>query len=537
MDRPTAPITKTSKRASGAALAIGTTMAALVVVSSGASAQTLGRVDFPNSGSAAAQQPFITGVLYLHSFEYEEAARAFEAAERLDPDFALAYWGEAMTWTHPVWNQQDTARGRAALAKLAPTAEARAAKAATARERGFLQAVEILYGPGPKPARDTLYSRAMARLAAEYPGDLEARSFYALSLLGLSQGVRNVPTYMRAGAIAEEVLRENPDHPGAAHYVIHAFDDPVHAPLGLHAARMYSGIAPDAPHAQHMTTHIFLALGMWDEVISQNAIAVSRDEAAPTPGHYSAWWLYGLLEAGRLDEARRLLDTVHAHMPARASAAAHLFSMRAHYLVNSQRWNDEVRGWQIPATAGPVPRAMDAFALAYAALMRGDRGTASRGLDAMVKLAPPPKENDDYGGTAVIPGILATELRAAIAAAEGRREQAIRLLHAVGKIEDGLPAEFGPPDIVKPSHELLGEMLLGAGRPAEAEHEFQRALQLAPKRSLSLVGLVRAATAAGHDTVAADACDALRASWHAADPGVAAAAKLGCLVSIPLETR
>ncbi len=142
------------------------------------------------------------------------------------------------------------AKARDALTRLAPTAAARRAKAGTAREQMLMDAIEQLYGAGSKPKRDTLYARVMERLAAAYPDDDEAQSFYALALLGLNQGVRDTPTYMRAGAIAQEVLRRNPDHPGGAHYTIHAFDDPIHAPLGLRAARLYSKIAPNAPHAR-----------------------------------------------------------------------------------------------------------------------------------------------------------------------------------------------------------------------------------------------------------------------------------------------
>src|SRR6059058_1452540 len=257
--------------------------AALACFLAGASlsAQTpgLGTITFPTSGPPAAQSAFIRGVLLLHSFEYQDAARAFREAQRIDPRFALAYWAEAMTYTHPLWNEQDANAARAALQRLGPTPQARRAKAPTPRERAYLNAVEILYGDGPKARRDTAYSRAMERLVARFPADREAQVLYAASLLGLSQGVRNVPTYMRAAAIVGRVFRDNPDHPGAAHLLIHCYDDPIHAPLGLAAARAYSKIAPDAAHAQHMTTHIFLALGMWDEVVSQNELASGSDPA------------------------------------------------------------------------------------------------------------------------------------------------------------------------------------------------------------------------------------------------------------------
>ncbi|MEJ2320678.1 MAG: hypothetical protein P8Y21_15245, partial [Gemmatimonadales bacterium] len=176
----------------------------------------LGSLYFPTSGNVEAQDDFLRGVLLMHSFEYDRAADAFRKAQEIDPGFAMAYWGEAMTHTHPVWNQKDAAAAREVLQRLAPTAEARLAKAPTDREKGYLAAVEVLYGEGDKPALDTLYAAEMERLAAAYPNDLEAQVFYALALLGLSQGDRDVPTYMEAGAIALAAFGENPDHPGAA---------------------------------------------------------------------------------------------------------------------------------------------------------------------------------------------------------------------------------------------------------------------------------------------------------------------------------
>jgi len=317
------------------------------------SSARLGTISFPTSGARAAQKPFIRGVLLLHSFEYEDAAAAFREAERLDPGFALAYWGEAMTWTHPIWDQQNVDSARAVLARLAPTPEQRRAKAPTPRERGYLEAVEILYGDGGKPRRDTLYSAAMRRLTDAYPRDLEAKAFYALSLMGLSQGIRNVPTYMRAGALAEDVFLANPDHPGAAHYIIHAFDDAVHAPLGLRAARAYGRIAPGAAHAQHMTSHIFVSMGMWDETVEANVFALGKDTAGYTANHYSAWLDYAYLQQGRVAKARSLLETARRNMgsPPRMHDRWSLMAMRAHYLVAGEQWADSSLAW----VTGPMP--------------------------------------------------------------------------------------------------------------------------------------------------------------------------------------
>ncbi|MGD8866528.1 MAG: hypothetical protein PVI01_02845 [Gemmatimonadales bacterium] len=476
----------------------------------------LGTIDFPSSGAPEAQPHFIRGVLYLHSFEYSHAADAFREAQRLDPDFAMAYWGEAMTYNHPVWNQKDVDAARAALARLAPTPEARQAKAPTQREKDYLAAVEVLYGEGAKAERDTAYSLAMKDLMDAYPEDDEAKAFYALSLLGLSQGVRDVPTYMKAAAVAQQVFRANPDHPGAVHYLIHSFDDPVHAPLGLPAARAYSKIAPAAPHAQHMTTHIFVALGMWDEVVSQNEIATGDHWL---PGHYTYWLAYGLLQQGRHSEALALLEKIAGNMRADApdGRRGYLASMRAQHLVNTESWESPTARWELDlAGLSGGSRARDAFATGFAALRSGDRSGAESALASLAVIEKEPRE----WGSETVPRILESELRAALAMANGDAERATGLMEAATAMEDAMPFEFGPPVVVKPSHELFGEILLELDRPAKAQAEFQRALQLAPKRALSLLGLARAAKAAGDAATAQRAYETLSEVWQRADPGI-----------------
>ena len=277
----------------------------------------LGTANFRTSThSPMAAHDFMRGLLLLHVFEYDDAANSFIAAEKADPGFAMAYWGEAMTFNHPVWNEVDVRAGQAALAKFAPTPEARAQRIADARERAWFSTVEILYsGDGSKPERDARYAEAMQQLTRAYPKDDEAQLFYALALLGKSEGVRDVPTYLQAAAIAKAVFTRNPDHPGAAHYWIHAMDDPQHAAGALVAARALSKIAPDAAHAQHMCSHIFLALGMWGDVVEANLAAstVANQQAATQgrpPGHcgHGTYWLeYGYLELGRVGAAKRVV--------------------------------------------------------------------------------------------------------------------------------------------------------------------------------------------------------------------------------------
>ena len=483
-------------------------------------AQQLGTITFPTSAPANAQPSFVRGVLFLHSFEYASAAQAFRESQQLAPDFAMAYWGEAMTYTHPVWNEQDIAKARETLSRLASTPEARRAKAGTRREQMFMDAIEALYGEGSKPSRDTLYAAAMERLAKEFPDDDEAQSFYALALLGLNQGVRDVATYMRAGAIAQDVLRRNVDHPGGAHYTIHSFDDPIHAPLGLRAARLYEKIAPAAPHAQHMTTHIYLALGMWDDVVSQNTVAAGHNHDQWQAAHGTSWLGYAYAQQGRFDEARKHLETVRAnyHRAARRGEDASLLSMRAHYIVNSERWNDPIVEWNIEApNASVVAQTMDAFASAYAAIKAGDRARAERWVAEVGRRARGRWFYDAYSSNTSIPIVLEREIRAMLLLADGKRAEALALLREITRLEEPIPTEFGPPDVVKPTHELLGEVLLESGQPAEAQRAFTRALELAPGRGRSLLGLGRAAIASGDKAVARRALEELKRVWHSAD--------------------
>jgi len=470
----------------------------------------LGHIDFPNSGASEAQKPFITGVLLLHSFEFEDAAEAFRRAERADPDFALAYWGEAMTYNHPLWKQQDAAAARAALGRLAPTAEARRAKAPTPRERGYLSAVETLYGRGTKAERDHGYMDAMRRLSEAHPDDLEARAFYALSILGSRDGERDFATYMRAAAVAQSVFQADPEHPGAAHYLIHSFDDPIHAPLGLPAARAYSRIAPDAAHAQHMTSHIFLAMGMWSDVVAanirardvQNAARARRGLGPNVCGHYTSWLEYGFLMQGRLADAAATMDACHARIGSgdNASERGYFADMRARYVLDTGDWAAADR-WSADLSADPRARADYLFTSAYAAIMQGDAPEGRRILARLTSSHAPADGAGSRGGArpddAVRPRerIQAMEIEGLLAMADGRAEEAIETLRRAVALEESLPFAFGPPATLKPPHELLGELQLQAGHPHDAVAAFRTALERTPLRANALRGLAEAAEA------------------------------------------
>ena len=490
-----------------------------------ARAQELGSIAFPTSGTSAAQSEFVRGVLFMHSFEYASAADAFRRAQAVDPHFSMAYWGEALTYTHQVWNEQDAAAARAVLQRLGPTREARLAAAPTARERAYLAAVEALYGEGAKAHRDTLYAGAMEQIARSWPDDDEASVLYATALLGLSQGVRDVPLYMRAGAIAQDVFRRNPRHPGAAHMIIHAFDDPVHAPLGLYAARQYSQIAPAAAHAQHMTTHIFLALGMWSDVAAQNVIAAGHDSSRWQPGHYTHWLLYAYLQQGRREAARALLASLSAHAAGRAQARGPLANFRTRYVIETERWDSpEARALDADVgAAGEDGYEYAAFAAGYAAAKRGDRARAEQMLQRLGQRNGPATTTLKPGasGGEVVPVITELSLRAELVRQDGKIDSAIALLRRATALEDGMPAEFGPPAVVAPSHELLGAVLVAAGRTDEAAQEYAHALQLQPGRSAALLGSARAETARGRRDAATRAYRKLADNWSQADSGIA----------------
>jgi tetratricopeptide (TPR) repeat protein len=450
----------------------------------------LGSLSFPNSGSEEAQAPFLRGVLLLHSFEYEPAAESFREAQAADSGFVLAYWGEAMTYNHPLWRQRDYERGRAALARLAPTPEERRALAGTEREVMYLDAVEELYAGTTKSEEDLAYMDAMKKLHEAYPGDMEARAFYALSILGSSGGLRDFATYMRAAFTAQPVFDQNPNHPGAAHYIIHSFDDPIHAPLGLNAARAYSSIAPNAAHAQHMTTHIFVALGMWEDVVagnirarnSQDAERAQRGRRPNVCGHYSSWLHYGHLMLGQLDEAESLMDACHERTMNEPSSGEWFYfvNMRARHIVDTEQW-DHRRRWVADPPDNPVGGAPDesrsgffyGLTNAYAALRDGDQGPARAFLAGYET---PTSEGES---------LQIEQLHGLLAIADGRVEEGLDQLRKAAEAESAMPIPFGPPSMVKPTFELLGEQLVRAGRTEEAADAYRRAAARTPGRPLA----------------------------------------------------
>jgi len=503
---------------------------------------SVGEVSFANSGAPAAQAPFLEGLAQLHNFEYESAVTLFQKAQEIDPGFAMAYWGEAMSYNYSVWQEQDRAAAQKVLARLGATPAARAAKAPRPREKAYLAAVETLYGEGEKYARDFAYCEAMANLRRAYPDDADAAAFYALSLLGTAHNGRDFAIYMRAAAVLEPFFQKFPRHPGVAHYLIHSYDDPIHAPLGLRAARAYSKIAPSAAHAQHMCSHIFVAMGLWDDVVEANEAATqvvnSAAAAAGRPpsvcGHYPFWLEYGYLEQGRFSAAKRVISACYtAATMGKQGTSAPVFdpdnsslssfaAMRARYVLDTENWEGEVAAWVPPVSGQPAAEVTLAFVTGLAKARSGHVDAARAALDQLrtarraldEQLTKAQASDQGYGVRAKV---LEDQLAALVSFAAGERDNAIKALQAAAFAEEKMPFEFGPPFVDKPSYELLGETLLAAGRPAEARVAFEKALTRTPRRTAAMLGLMRAAQASGDPKKAEAMRSSLLDIWRRAD--------------------
>lgn len=487
-------------------------------------AGNLGEVSFANSGAAAAQAPFLRGLALLHSFEYGEAAEAFREAQKADASFAMAYWGEALTYAHLLWGEDDPAAARAALARLAASPGARLAKAGTARERAYGSAIEALFVEASPAVRTSAFADSMRRVAAAYPDDVDATTFTALAVMFSEYGARRTPAQRaalrdEAITLAERAFLSHPQHPGSAHYLIHATDDPAFAARGLVAARRYAAIAPDAEHALHMPSHIFLQLGLWDDVATTNerAWAASRAEIrgrgetnANLSFHALKWLQYAYLQQGRWRAARALVDTARAvltgadlrnadHVDARYAIGALEFV----YAANTGEWSKaacDVMTAPLAAPSGPSDRERSFNADA-----------AAQSSFARIKCS-----GDTVGATSASGVAPNTRLVVDAAAAHHRGDyaRAIELLVPLAAAPQGAPT--GPPTFVR-LHEVLGESLLDAKRPRESVAAYERALELTPSRSASLLGLARARNALGDRAGAASAYRQLLANWKNAD--------------------
>ena len=479
----------------------------------------LGEISFTVTGKEAAQPLFKNGLLLLHSFEYEDAAEEFQKAIALDPGFVMAYWGVAMTYNHPLWQEQHFDEGNKILTQLAPTPEERINKAATEIEKDFTGGINILFGKGNKAERDSSYAVYMESLYKKYPGNNEVASFYSLALNGWGTTDQQISILVKAADISNEVLKRNPNHPGALHYVIHAFDNPDYAAKALATADKYALVAPAAGHALHMPTHTYLALGLWDKVINSNEVSWAAERTRMYKKKldndalsYHAWhWLqYGYLQKGNTEKARTMVDSMQIFCKTKPSpgARAHMIYLKSTYIAETNDYKSGVAEMVVEQKdLNITTRARNYFVAGMSAYnnnnaaelnnviikLSGERlieeaKAADKGirLCGNINRSLVTKTDLMQAGTMELQlKAMQAQLKKDTVAAEKYLKQATAL-----QLQSGYA--YGPPAIVKPSFEMYGEWLLENNRPKEALEQFEQSLKLMPDKLLSVKGKVAA---------------------------------------------
>ncbi len=466
--------------------------------------EQLGKVDFQNSCSPAVQDSFQHSVAMLHSFRYGEAEKAFREVLAQDPSCAIATWGiAAILMSNPLAgigpSPQWAERAQAALA------DGRRIGAKTQRERDYIEAVAAYYqdwANRPEKARQLARARAFEELAARYPTDDEAMIFAALYLAATqSLADQTFGTYLAAAEVLEKQFAKHPDHPGVAHYLIHSYDAPLIAPKGLPAARRYAGIAPAAPHALHMPSHIFTRVGGWTESAATNeraAVAAKRERDFDEQLHSMDYMVYAYLQLGRDGDARRVMEdgaTVSGFTTLRFAGPYAQAAMPARYAIERGDWRQAMK---LDPRAGSFPftEALTHFARALGAARSGDAVAAEKSVQELARLRDVLKAaRNEYWATEVEVSRLGAAAWTALA--QGKRDEALGLIRSAADIEDKNEKHIVTPGRIVPARELLGDMLLELKRPADALKEFEASRRREPDRFRGLFGAAQAAAQSG----------------------------------------
>ena len=486
----------------------------------------LGTANLEVGGTPEAQGAFKKGLLLLYSFEYEDAREYFENAMEADSTMAMAYWGVAMTYNHPLWRTQFTDSAQAVLQLRAN----RKAEPQSELESDLLSALDILYKDGElKEDRDKNYAEYLKKLYKKYPNNPEVAAFYSLSLLGSVGDGRNVETYEKAGEIAASVLETHPEHPGALHYLIHAYDDPDHATLALDAADKYAKVAPEASHALHMPSHIFVAMGMWDRVIASNIDAydasVARMERKGLKDgarsyHAYAWLQYGYLQKGDIKEAGNMLEKMvnYVESDPTKGARSYLADMKGRYLIESNDLNNDFANIKIDVSdLNIMDNAICHFQEGWVAFANGNTGkidTLITSLDADIRrqalyldtadfiICLPIQRSIPFPSDIAGAKAISFQLKALKAWVENDNTETDKFLSESIATSDTLSFSYGPPEIQKPPHELYADWLITQGRYDEAIEHYNIQLERAPGRRLCLEGIEKAKVLMGETSLA-----------------------------------
>jgi tetratricopeptide (TPR) repeat protein len=462
--------------------------------------EKLGTVSFTVSCAGSVQKPFERGVALLHSFAYDEANEQFQQIADQDPRCAIAYWGQAMTLYHQLWSRPSAAdmqKGWELIQKAQTT------PAKTKRERSYIDALAVFYQPGDAKheQRASAYAAAMKRVYESYPKDDEAAVFYALSLLSSGSDETQIENHTHAIAILNKLFAQHPDHPGVAHYLIHACDNPHFAQEGLAAARTYAGIAPSSPHALHMPSHIFARLGLWQDDIQSNLAAIAAAQKISPDFHHMMhhrihsmdFLEYAYLQIGDDASAKALVDEVATIQRTDVDPEftsyldAMLAEFPAHYALERRQWKDALQ-LQPPANVKPYNQAITYWAQAIAAGHLHDAAAARKAVDQYDALLEATRKSDKpYYADGMKTDT--DEAHAWLAFAEGKNDEALNLLRGVADKQDKL----GKAEVALPAREMLADMLMEMGKPQEALTEYEKDLHTDPNRFNGLYGAARAA--------------------------------------------
>jgi hypothetical protein len=476
--------------------------------------EKLGAVHFATSCNAEAQKEFDRAVALLHSFQFNRAIQGFNAALKMDPACGIAHWGIALSqWSNPfAAGMKDNSQLQAGRESAE---RGKAAGVKTKRERAYIAAVACLYSnfeSTPEQARLLAYRDAMEVLASKYSGDQEAQIFYALALAAAEEPTdKTYAARLKAGAILEKLFREEPDHPGLAHYIIHTYDVPPLAGKALVAARRYSDIAPDAPHALHMPSHTFTRVGYWQNSIDSNraAAAASRREGQTAEElHASDYQVYAYLQTAQDEAARKVLEALpeiasrfdpKVVVSGAAGPDAGYFALAAipaRYAVERRDWQRATE-LQPRETPFPYTDAITWFARGIAAARLHDAAKAQASVAALQDIrARLEKAKEGYwAGQAEIQRL---EVNAWSSLAEGHKDLALTMMKSAAEMEDATDKKAITPGPLAPARELFGEMLLEINQPAQALEQFEATLKKEPNRFRALHGAARAAQLSGN---------------------------------------
>lgn len=472
----------------------------------------LGRIRFPTSANQAAQEHFLTGVAYLHSFGWKQARVEFLRARELDPDFALSYWGESLTYNHPFQPERDASSPARVLSGLGESGAARLARARNPLEAGLLAAVEAYaFTEGDGTVRRQAFKDSMAELLRQFPEHEEVRAFYALALLSVASsasGAERMELRKQAGAIAQALFADNDRHPGAVHYLIHSHDDPDTAVLALRAADRYAEIAPVVSHARHMPTHVYIHLGRWFEVADLNETAFYTARALWMPGdepddqnHALEFGQYGDLQLANYEDARRWIERARdtlAQNPGNENTRQTLGRLHARYIIESKQWQY--------GAADNSSTSDELFAVGLSATNMRDLALAREALELLAARA-----GNSPGDAAL--RVMQLELEASILFASGQQEQALSVMEQAVDLALASPNTDPLPYPVKPPLEMKGEMLLRAGMLEQAITTFRQSLTVTPFRPWSILGLARSYASAGQMEQATSYYELLLQNW------------------------